>query len=284
MGLKAVALSRSFGCLQVLDSVDLECHNGQVTALVGANGAGKTTLFKILLGLLRADSGKLEANGGGAVEINGFVEKPSFYSYLSAAENISLFARLSGLRLNQIQIQEQLEMVGLDPARKDPVRNFSMGMKQRLGIAISLLNDPDTLILDEPFSGLDPIGTRALSELLTRLAREKNKAVLISSHYMDQLIRFCDIFYVIKNGRILLVSSAAQLIADHTVGYNIQGANLDQSRMLQDLGIGCDAHSVYVDARTFKEFNILSGLTGEGYRISACIPVLQMDALFENQQ
>jgi ABC-2 type transport system ATP-binding protein len=283
MSINASALTKSFGALPVLDSVSIDCQKGAVTALVGANGAGKTTLFKILLGLLKPDSGVVTYGDDRSRSVGGFVEKPAFYPYLSAASNIALFARLNGLDLGPEQIDEKLKTVGLSSKRKDPVRNYSMGMKQRLGIAISLLKQPETLILDEPFSGLDPIGIRGLSELLLDLARRQQMAVLISSHFVEQLIKFCDVFYVIKNGAILTASSASELLALYTTGYTLTASGLADSNVIKEIGLAADGESVYLDKKTFEKNKVLKRLVVEGIAIRSVIPVLDMDHLFESR-
>jgi len=283
MSLKASALAKSFGNLEVLRSVSMECPNGRVTALVGANGAGKTTLFKILLGLSRADAGTVYHNAGQLTSVGGFVEKPALYSYLSAWQNMALFGRLNGLQLSRSDIQQKLEQVGLDYRRRDPVRNYSMGMKQRLGIAVSLLKDPDTLILDEPFSGLDPVGIRGLSELLTELARKKDMAVLISSHFVDQLIKFCDSFYVIREGKILLSASSRELVTRYTTGYLVEASGIGKSVTIGSLGLTSEPDSAYIPKAQFDSMDVLGQLIKEGIRINACIPLLDMDELFEQK-
>src|SRR5690606_28536453 len=129
--------------------------------LVGANGAGKTTLFKILLGLVTADSGSVSVASEGKKIVGGIIEKPALYEYLNAHDNLKVFSKMQGSPYDKNTLYTALEKVGLGLDRKDPVKNFSMGMKQRLGIAIALLNNPKCLILDEPFSGLDPLGIAA---------------------------------------------------------------------------------------------------------------------------
>ena len=152
---------KKYGNVTALNSTSISCGKGEILGLVGSNGAGKTTLFKILLGLVTADSGKVEISGDGAKKIGGIIEKPALYPYLNAHENLRLFAKMQGADFSKIAIEASLEQVGLPLHRTDPVRNFSMGMKQRLGIAVALLNNPSCLLLDEPFSGLDPLGIEA---------------------------------------------------------------------------------------------------------------------------
>jgi ABC-2 type transport system ATP-binding protein len=158
-----------------------------------------------------------------------------------------------------------------------------MGMKQRLGIAVSLLKDPDTLILDEPFSGLDPIGIRGLSELLSELANKKDMAVLISSHFVDQLIKFCDTFYVIREGKILLSASSSDLVAGYTTGYLVEGSGIGSSVTIKGLGLATEPDWVYIPKEQFDSTDILGQLMKEDIRVNACIPVLDMDELFEQK-
>ena len=141
MILSAGDVCKSYGSLKVLKGVSLELHKGEICGLIGPNGAGKSTLFRILLGLVSRDSGSLQIHSESSKPLGGIIEKPALYGYLSALENLRVFARIQGLELTKAELENELLQVGLSPDRTDPVRNYSMGMKQRLGLAIALLND-----------------------------------------------------------------------------------------------------------------------------------------------
>ena len=196
-------LSKSYKSIKALDDVSVACSAGEIVGVVGANGSGKSTLFKILLRVMKPDTGTVVINSKRIKPIGGIIEKPALYEYLNAYENLKIFASMQGLETNHQFFLDSLTKVGLPLNRKDPVRNFSMGMKQRLGIAIALLNKPECLVLDEPFSGLDPIGIASLNKLITSLAKEEGLAILISSHILDELNKICHRLNVLKNGKII---------------------------------------------------------------------------------
>ena len=156
--LSGINLSKSYPSKKALQQVSIELVPGQICGLLGRNGAGKTTLFRILCGLIKPDEGEVIVNSARPKPVGGIIERPGLYPYLNATDNIKIFAGVQGIKIDHAFIRHNLTKVGLPIDRKDPVRNFSMGMKQRLGIAIALLNEPECLVLDEPFSGLDPTG------------------------------------------------------------------------------------------------------------------------------
>lgn len=275
------SISKSFGTRQVLDQVSLECEPGQVMALIGPNGAGKTTLFKVILGLLTPDQGTVDWRNGVKIPIGAIVEKPAFYAYLNARENLRLFARLQGENLDETEVDQALIQVGLDHRRKDAVRQYSMGMKQRLGIAIALLGDPEVLLLDEPFSGLDPMGIRSLSKLLKDLAHNQNKAVLISSHFMDQLIRFCDHISVMSMGVIVASGNSYDLFNQHSNSYRIEGPDLHASSVIKELGLHPDKFRLEVRTSQISMMELLQALLQEGTHITAAVPQLEVDQLMD---
>ena len=189
--------------------------------MLGANGAGKTTLFKILFGLVTPDSGKVILPENAVKPIGGIIEKPALYEYLNAYDNIHLFSSIQGLKLTKKEIAVQLDKVGLPTDRMDPVAHFSMGMKQRLGIAIALLNNPSCLVLDEPFTGLDPMGVSSLRNLIATLAEKERLAIILSSHIIEELSKLCHKLYVLKNGQLVNSGPTQDLIAANTLVYSI---------------------------------------------------------------
>ena len=201
-----------------LDGVDLEVAEGQVHGLVGPNGAGKTTLLGLLLGLARADAGDLEILGSPVRRrlalpegVAGFVDGPGLYPSLTAWQNLAALARLRGEGSDGVG--DALEQVGLTAVANDRVRGFSLGMRQRLGLAAALLTRPRLLVLDEPANGLDPAGTRHVHRVLTALAAQ-GTAVVLSSHRMDDLAALCSEVTLLATGRVVFSGPVSELAAD----------------------------------------------------------------------
>jgi ABC-2 type transport system ATP-binding protein len=215
---RARGISKSFGEVIALDRVDLDVPHGQIHGLVGPNGAGKTTLLGLLLGLAEADGGDLEifgtpVRGKLAVPdgVAGFVDAPGLYPALTAWQNLATMARLRGEGSDGVS--DALEQVGLTDVAGDRIRGFSLGMRQRLGLAAALLSRPRLLLLDEPANGLDPAGTRHVHRVLTRLAAD-GTAVVLSSHRMGELAALCSEVTILTTGRVVFSGSISKLVAD----------------------------------------------------------------------
>ncbi|MCU1692355.1 MAG: transporter [Frankiales bacterium] len=215
---RARGLSTSFGEVLALDSVDLDVPAGQVHGLVGPNGAGKTTLLSLLLGLSVADRGSLQVLGrtvGRALAlpegVAGFVDGPGLYPSLTARQNLAALAALRGVA--RVEVPEVLARVGLEDVADDRVRGFSLGMRQRLGLAAALLGRPRLLVLDEPMNGLDPAAARQVHRLLADLARQ-GTAVVLSSHRMEDLAAVCAEVTLLVGGRVVFTGPVSKLAAD----------------------------------------------------------------------
>lgn len=273
-------ISKSYGKVKALDRVDIICNKGEICGLVGANGAGKTTLFKILLNLVAADSGTIEISGDGAKKIGGIIEKPALYPYLNARENLVLFAKVQGAQTTKETIENSLVQVGLPLDRNDPVRNFSMGMKQRLGIAVALLNNPSCLLLDEPFSGLDPIGIEALKKLIVHLAKTKNMAILISSHIIEVLSTLCTQLFVIHNGKMVQNGPTSEMLAKCTKGFTLCGKDLEKAHFPEAFKVVPSGSCVTISATTSEISEVIFSLSKEGFALRSCTPNLDAQQLF----
>ncbi len=218
LAVQARGISKSFGEVVALDGVDLDIAEGQVHGLVGPNGAGKTTLLGLLLGLTEADGGDLEILGTPVRRrlavpdgVAGFVDGPGLYPALTAWDNLAALARLRGDSCDGIA--DTLEQVGLSDVAHDRVRGFSLGMRQRLGLAAALLTKPRLLVLDEPANGLDPAGTRHVHGVLTRLAAH-GTSVVLSGHRMDELAALCSEVTLLATGRVVFSGPVSKLAAD----------------------------------------------------------------------
>ncbi len=184
---------------QILNKVSFELGSGEIVGLIGPNGAGKTSIMKILVGLTRNYTGEVDLSG--VRDIGSMIETPSFYPYNTGYQNLMYFAGLNGV--GKKKVGELLELLGLMDAANKNVKTYSLGMRQRLGIAQALLKDPDVLILDEPTNGLDPEGIYEVREYIRKIANEKNITVLISSHLLGELEKMCDRAIIIKKVRSL---------------------------------------------------------------------------------
>lgn len=193
----------------VIDDVSLHVHKGSVYGFLGPNGSGKTTIIRLILNLLKHKKGKITIDGSeinmNSVEIfrriGSMIESPSLYNHLSGQANLEIFAMYYSV--GKDRIEKVLETTGLTDAAEKTVKKYSLGMKQRLGIAICLLHDPDLLILDEPLNGLDPHGIAEIRQLLIKLCREEGKTVFISSHLLGEIENTCDYIGIISKGKLL---------------------------------------------------------------------------------
>ncbi len=216
--IRAEGLCKNYGDRNVLDRFSFELKAGEVLGFLGANGAGKSTTLRILLSLVRPDHGRFELLGEGfpggsrraLARVGALIERADLYPHLSARENLSILARLSGMK-DSARIDDVLKQVGLAARAKDPVKQFSQGMKQRLGLAQAIVHGPELLILDEPMTGLDPPGMRSMREWIHRLAREDGMAVLFSSHLLSEVEQLADRVMVIDAGRKLADGSIEEL-------------------------------------------------------------------------
>lgn len=210
-------LSRRFGNVTAVDNFTVDLPEGGVIGLVGPNGSGKSTLIRMLLGLIRPTGGTAAVLGADighpvryAGNVGALIESPAFVPALSAQRNLTSLARLRGLPLTRVE--EVLAVVGLSGRDREPVKSFSLGMKQRLGIAAALLPDPELLILDEPTNGLDPAGIVEIRALLQRLGSE-GRTVIVSSHLLAEIEAACDYVVVIRFGELMFAGPMGELLA-----------------------------------------------------------------------
>lgn len=216
--LQTTNLSKKYGDKFAVNNVNMHVKKGQIYGFIGKNGAGKTTFIRMITGLIHESAGEMALlNGTSASQlqearkhIGSLVESPAFYENMTAKENLE-FSRLVRNIPGKSCIDEVLELVGLQDTGKKKVKNFSLGMKQRLGIANALLGNPRLLILDEPINGLDPISIVEIRELLKKLNKEKEVTILISSHILGELSELATHYGIIDNGKLIQEISAKQL-------------------------------------------------------------------------
>lgn len=212
-------VKKVIGKKTLVENISFDVKQGEVFGFLGPNGAGKTTTIRMLVGLIKATEGEISIGGYHIKEnfreamrqIGSIVENPELYTYLTGFENLKQFARMLG-GISDERILEIAKMVHLDERIHDKVKTYSLGMKQRLGIAQALLGSPKLLILDEPTNGLDPAGIRELREFIHKLVKEENMSVFISSHLLSEVQMICDRVAIIHKGRMITVAPIEELM------------------------------------------------------------------------
>ncbi|HCL82319.1 MAG TPA: bacitracin ABC transporter ATP-binding protein [Chitinophagaceae bacterium] len=213
-------LTKKFRTHVAVDDLSFSVNEGDVYGFLGQNGAGKSTTIRMLLTLVAPTAGHIEIFGLDLKkerkkilsQVGAVIEKPDLYKYLSAYENLSLFARMSGTKIGKKELFAQLDMVGLGDRRDDKVKTFSQGMKQRLGIAVSLIHNPRLIILDEPTNGLDPQGIADMRNLILHLSRHLHKTIIVSSHLLYEIEQISTRMLIIDEGKKMVEGSVATLM------------------------------------------------------------------------
>ena len=203
-------LTKRYQSATVVDHVSLHIPKGKIYGLLGRNGAGKTTIMKMMLQLVRPTEGTIRMFGAGYQEhmsdtyrkIGSIIETPGFYTNLTGQENLEILAKLRG-KISKDAVRNALEIVGLDKEKKKPFLDYSLGMKQRLGIAAAIMHKPELLILDEPINGLDPIGISEIRQFLCDLSRTKGTTIFISSHVLSEIEQIADVIGVMNEGKLV---------------------------------------------------------------------------------
>ncbi len=218
-------LNKTLGKKHILHDISFEAYEGEVFGFLGPNGAGKTTTIKIIVGLLRLDEGEIEVGGfdikknyeKAMANIGGIVENPELYKYMTGRQNLMQYARMrEGVTAERID--EVVKLVGLSNRIDEKVGKYSLGMRQRLGVAQAILHHPKVLILDEPTNGLDPAGIKELRDILKSLAHNEGICVLVSSHLMSEMELMCDRVGIIANGSMIGVYTVAEMISASKTG------------------------------------------------------------------
>ena len=213
-------LSKQFKDTRAVDDLSFSVNEGDVYGFLGQNGAGKSTTIRMLLTLIKPTSGDISLFGKKLSthrseilkQVGAVIEKPDLYKYLSAYDNLSIFARMSGMKVTRNLLMNQLQLVGLEDRAFSKVKTFSQGMKQRLGLAVALVHNPALVILDEPTNGLDPQGIADIRSLILRLSREMGKTVLISSHLLSEIELVATRMIIIHKGKKVVEGDVAMLL------------------------------------------------------------------------
>jgi ABC-2 type transport system ATP-binding protein len=218
--IKVKNLTKDFREVKAVDDLSFEVPAGQVYGFLGQNGAGKSTTIRLLLTLITPDEGSIEIFGMSLrkhrneilKQVGAIIERPDLYKYLTATENLRIFAAMSGVKISEKKIAEQLQIVGLAERANSKVKTYSQGMKQRLGIAVALVHDPQLVILDEPTNGLDPQGIADVRNLILHLSKDQGKTIFVSSHLLNEIELIADSMLIISKGKKVAEGSKEELL------------------------------------------------------------------------
>ena len=285
MGKKVLELknvSKSFGKRKIIDNLNLEVEEGEIYGFLGPNGSGKTTTIKMILRLINSDSGEIKVYGYDtkkqfekAMEcIGAIVENPDLYKYMSGIDNLRLHARIRNI--DEKRIKEVLELVELKGREKDKVGKYSLGMKQRLGLALTLLHKPKVLILDEPTNGLDPAGIKKLRDILKEISHKEGVAVFVSSHILSEMQLMCDRVAVLDNGKIVKVEKISDTNEEKEEVVEIKVRNIEKAvKILKEefnLDVKIENNKINITVRTEKLPEVIKKLAIADTEIQLVIP------------
>ena len=243
--LEVLGLKKRIGLKTIVEDITFDMREGEIIGLLGPNGSGKTTIMRMIVGLTKISKGDVycfeKPLGLGKntmlKEVGSMIETPEFYNYMSGWSNLKQIARVCGKKVTRARMKELVEFVGLSKVIRKKVKTYSLGMRQRLGLAQALLNDPKILILDEPVNGLDPQGVQDFRNKLKEIAAT-GVSILISSHLLDEIEKLCDRVIVIERGKIIADDKLEHLISEEVVKTLIATHDVEKSEMLvRELGI-----------------------------------------------
>ncbi|MDF2868644.1 MAG: putative transporter, ATPase component [Anaerocolumna sp.] len=244
-------LTKKYNNISAVSGINLEVKQGQIYGLVGKNGAGKTTLLRMITGQSYATEGEMVLFGAnteadlckGRKRIGAIIETPSFYSYMSGKDNLEYYRIQRGIPGKQCVV-EALEEVGLTEAANKKYKSYSLGMKQRLGLALALMNRPELLLLDEPINGLDPFGIVEIRKLLFKLNQEKNITILISSHILSELSNLVNYYGFIDKGKLIKQLSAEDLSKECNKYIELKVDNVERMTALLETKLNCHSYKL----------------------------------------
>jgi ABC-type multidrug transport system ATPase subunit len=287
-------LTKRFKDVLAVDELSFEVHSGDVFGFLGPNGAGKSTTIRMILSLIRPTSGTIKVFGKTLNEnrkeiltnIGAIVEKPDFYQYLPAIKNLEILAKISGKEVSQSRIMELLELVGLKDRAKSKVKTYSHGMKQRLGIAQTLLHNPQLIVLDEPTTGLDPHGMKEIRDLIIRLSKEENKTIFLSSHILSEIELVANRMIIINKGSKIVEGEVNKLLNSNKLKVTVE---VDSSKAALKIlentiwyksieSITENKFCINIDLKAIPELN--KYLVENGVPVNALIPVRSLEDYF----
>lgn len=257
-------VTKIMGNRKIVDNVSFEINSGEIFGFLGPNGAGKTTTIKMITGLLKIDEGDILISSNDVKknfekalsQVGGIIENPEMYGYLTGRTNLEIYGRMHG-NISKERINEVIKLVKLENRINDKVKKYSLGMRQRLGVAQALLHNPKLLILDEPTNGLDPMGIKELRDTLRHLAEKEGLAVLVSSHLLSEMELMCDRVGIIDNGKIIDIKTLKDIKKQNIeslITYELEVSNYNLARKIIENDYNKISEEITVD---FKENKIL---------------------------
>ncbi|MDF2557059.1 MAG: bacitracin transporter ATP-binding protein [Bacillales bacterium] len=286
IALKLENITKYIGKKKVIDNVSFEIKQGEIFGLLGPNGAGKTTIMRMVTGLIKQTEGKITINGidlsknhdDALANIGAIIESPDLYKHLSGSINLKIMANMSR-GVTKEKIKEVVEFVGLEKRIGEKVSKYSLGMRQRLGIAASLISSPKVLVLDEPLNGLDPDGVKEMRETFIKLAREHQVCIIISSHILSEMELVCDRFAIIDQGVLIETKDIGETNADHVMPYQVdlfERVDKDQLQTIVDsIGLqvdDCSELNFTVMAERKQMAELISELVKSDIKIVSSVP------------
>ena len=278
--LVAKDIVKKYGNKTVLKNINMNIDKGDIYGFIGKNGAGKTTFMRVVLSLTYPNSGEVELFGGksfkeAGLKVGSLIEAPGFYRNLSAKENLKRFSILYGA--DESKIPELLNLVGLGNTGDKKAKDFSLGMRQRLGIAIALLGEPEFLLLDEPINGLDPEGIKDIRDLILKLNKEKNITFLISSHLLDELGKIVTKYGIINNGEMVEEITAEELKEKCKQKLTIEVDDVDKafeiaSKIVKKENIMKEKHIITITEQINKAAELNTALVKSGISVKSIYP------------
>jgi ABC-2 type transport system ATP-binding protein len=292
--IEAKSLTKNYSGLQAVNNLSFKVYKGDIFGFLGPNGAGKSTTIRMIMSLIRQDEGEINIFGLSLrrnrnrilSEIGALVEEPRLYDYMSAYGNLEMLGRLSGKKIDRSRIMEVLSLTGLEERWNSPVKSFSHGMKQRLGIAQAIIHDPELLILDEPANGLDPKGMKDMREIIVRLNQEFGKTIFISSHILKDIELMANRMLIIDHGSRVVEGNVHELL--NAAEFDLKITVSETGKALELL----EEHYKSAEIMTDHEGNIVmktgSGdvpginklLVDNGFRVFSLTPVNSLEQYF----
>ncbi|WP_033664940.1 MULTISPECIES: ABC transporter ATP-binding protein [Bacillus cereus group] len=271
---KVDRLTKRIGSKTLVENISFEVKKGEVVGLLGPNGAGKTTLMRMMVGMIRMTEGEVWIDGQSvkqefestAAKVGAVIENPEFYPFLSGYENLTYFGRMNG-NVTEERIDEVVQLLGMGQVINRKVRAYSLGMRQRLGIAQALVHNPDVLILDEPTNGLDPNGIHEMRMYIKKIAHEQGKAVLVSSHLLSEVELMCDRVIIIQHGEYVATQNIQRDNSLEMETIHIRVDDVKQAAELLEYDVTIQDNELVMAVENEEIPNVIRTLTEQGIRI-----------------